>query len=324
MNFLPLRLASVFVALATVCTSGAAQTYPDKPIKIIVGFPPGGAVDIIARTVSQPLSERLGQTVIVENRSGAGGNIGAEHVARATADGYTLLVSAVSSLAVSASLYRNIRYNLLQDLAPVAVLASIPNVLVVNPSVKANTVEELIALAKSAPGKLNFGSAGTGTTVHFAGELFKSMAKADMVHIPYKGAAPAMTDLLGGQVQLMFDFLSAAAPHIKAGKLRALGVTSSTRSPILPDVPTIAEAGVPGYEVLGNFGVFAPAGTPQPLIDRLNREVAAVVKLPEVQERLAAQAATPVLQTPAEFEAGLRSEVAKWAAIVKSTGIQLD
>lgn len=319
-----LHLASVFIACASVCTAGAAQTYPDKPIKIIVGFPPGGAVDIIARTIGEPLGDRLGQTVIVENRSGAGGNIGAEHVARATPDGYTLLVSAVSSLAISASLYRNIRYKLLDDLAPVAVVASVPNVLVVHPSVEANSVNELIALAKAQPGKLNFGSAGTGTTVHFAGELFKSMADVEMVHIPYKGAAPAMTDLLGAQVQLMFDFLSAAAPQIKTGKLRALGVTSNTRSPILPDVPTIAEAGVPGYEVLGNFGVFAPAGTPGAVIDRLSREVAAVVKLPEVQERLAAQAATPVLQTPAEFEAGLKAEVAKWAKIVKSTGVQLD
>ena len=319
-----LHLATVFIACASVSTGGVAQTFPDKPIKVIVGFPPGGAVDIIARTISQPLSDRLGQTVIVENRSGAGGNIGAEHVARATPDGYTLLVSAVSSLAVSASLYRNIRYKLLDDLAPVAVVASVPNVLVVHPSVKANSVGELIALAKAEPGKLNFGSAGTGTTVHFAGELFKSMADVEMVHIAYKGAAPAMTDLLGGQVQLMFDFLSAAAPQIKTGKLRALGVSSNTRSPLLPDVPTIAEAGVPGYEVLGNFGIFAPAGTPRAVIDRLNREVAAVVKLPEVQERLAAQAATPVLQTPTEFEAGLKAEVAKWAKIVKSTGVQLD
>ena len=318
------RVLCAFAALAISGGAALAQPYPQKTVKLVVGFPPGGGVDIIARSISQALSDRLGQPVIVENRPGAGGNIAAEQVARASPDGHTLLVSAVSSLAISASLYKAPRYDLLKDLTPVAVVASVPNVLVVHPSVKATNVKEFIAYVKANPGKVNFGSAGSGTTVHFAGELFKSMANIDMVHVPYKGAAPAMADLLGGQVQAMFDFLSAAAPQIKSGKLRALGVTSAKRSPVLPDVPTIAEAGLPGYNVLGSFGVMAPSGTPVEVINRLNREIAAVVKLPEVKDHLISYAATPEQQTPAEFAQVLKAEVAKWAKIVDSTGVKLD
>ena len=319
-----LHLCAALALTAVASGSAFAQPFPSKPVKLVVGFPPGGGVDIIARAISQRLGDKLGQPIIVENKPGAGGNIAAEQVARAPADGHTLLVSAVSSLAISASLYRQPRYDLLKDLTPVAVVASVPNVLVVNPAAKANNVRELIALAKANPGKVNFGSAGNGTTVHFAGELFKSMAGVDMVHVPYKGAAPAMTDLLGGQVQVMFDFLSAAAPHIKGGKLRPLAVTSATRSPLLPDVPTVAEAGLPGYQVLGHFGVLAPAGTPPEILKQLNREIANVVKLPEVRERLIASAATPEYQTPEEFSASLMAEVAKWAKIVDATGTRLD
>jgi tripartite-type tricarboxylate transporter receptor subunit TctC len=318
------RLLCAFAALAISCGSAFAQPYPQRTVKLIVGFPPGGGVDIIARSISQALSERLGQPVIVENRPGAGGNIAAEQVAHAAPDGYTLLVSAVSSLAISASLYKAPRYDLLKDLTPVAVVASVPNVLVVHPSVKATNVKEFIAYVKANPGKVNFGSAGSGTTVHFAGELFKSMANLDMVHVPYKGAAPAMADLLGGQVQAMFDFLSAAAPQIKSGKLRALGVTSTTRSPVLPNVPTISEAGLPGYNVLGSFGVMAPSGTPVDVVNRLNRDIAAVVNMPEIKEHLIAYAATPEQMTPAEFSRVLKAEVAKWAKIVDSTGVKLD
>jgi tripartite-type tricarboxylate transporter receptor subunit TctC len=323
LKFIP-RLLCAFAALAISCGAALAQTYPQKPVKLIVGFPPGGGVDIIARSIQQRLSERLGQPVVVENRPGAGGNIAAEQVAHAPADGYTLLVSAVSSLAISASLYKAPRYDLLKDLTPVAVVASVPNVLVVHPSVKANNVKEFIAYVKANPGKVNFGSAGSGTTVHFAGELFKSMADLDMVHVPYKGAAPAMADLLGGQVQVMFDFLSAAGPQIKSGKLRALGVTSTKRSPVLPNVPTIAEAGLPGYNVLGSFGVMAPSGTPAEVVNRLNREIGAVVNLPEIKEHLISYAATPEQLTPSEFSQVLKAEVAKWAKIVDSTGAKLD
>jgi tripartite-type tricarboxylate transporter receptor subunit TctC len=314
-------------AAAVIALTGQAaiaQPFPNKPIRLIVGFPPGGGVDIIARSISQRLGEKLGQPIIVENRPGAGGNIAAEQVAHATPDGLTLLVSAVSSLAISASLYKKPRYDLLRDLLPVAVVASVPNVLVVNPTVKANNVSELIALAKANPGKINFGSAGSGTTVHFAGELFKSMADVDIVHVPYKGAAPAMNDLLGGQVQIMFDFLSAASQQIKSGRLRALGVTSAKRSALLPNVPTIAEAGLPGYEVLGSFGVFAPAGTSMEIVQRLNHAIRDVVNLTDVKEQLVLYAATPEYETPEELALTLKAEVAKWARIVEKTGVRLD
>ena len=315
---------AIITVLIIVPAVASAQAFPNKPIKLVVGFPPGGGVDIIARSISQQLGDKLGQTIIVENRAGAGGNIAAELVARSPADGHTLLVAAISSLAISASLYKAPRYDLLKELKPVGVIASVPNVLVVNPGVKANNVQELIALAKANPGKINFGSAGNGTTVHFAGELFKSLSNVDMVHIPYKGAAPAMSDLLAGQIQVMFDFLSAAAPQIKAGNLRALGVTGTTRSPLIPNVPTIAEAGVRGYAVLGSFGVMAPAGTPANIISLINREIANVVRMPEVAERLLASAATPEFSTPEELNLTLRAEVVKWAYIIDATGVKLD
>jgi tripartite-type tricarboxylate transporter receptor subunit TctC len=302
----------------------AADNWPDKPIHLVVGFAPGGGVDIMARIIQKPLSDKLGQPVIVDNLPGAGGNIAAAKVAHAAKDGNTLLVSVISSMAISASLYKNLEYNLDRDLTPVGVIASVPNVLVVHPSVPATSVKELIALAKAQPNKLSYGSAGTGTTVHFTGELFASMADVKMTHIPYKGAAPAMNDLLGGQVQLMFDFLSAAAPQIKAGKLRALAVTSKTRSPLLPQVPTVAEAGVPGYEALASFGVFAPMGTPEAVIERVNREIAAIVARPEIVQKLAVVAATPDAHTVTESRAVLKSEIGKWGDLVKKTGVTLD
>jgi tripartite-type tricarboxylate transporter receptor subunit TctC len=317
-----LRAAAALVVASVLASGALAQNYPTKPIRLIVGFPPGGAVDIMGRTIGQKLGERLGQPVVVDNHPGAGGNIAADMVAKAAPDGYTLLISAVSSLAISYSVYDNLPYDLLKDLTPVGVVGSVPNILVVRSSVPANNVKELIAIAKSKPGQLNFGSAGTGTTVHFAGELFKTMTNVDIVHVPYKGAAPAMNDLLGGRVQLMFDFLSAALPHIKSGELRPLGVTSAIRSPLLPDVPTIAEAGVPGYEVLGFFGIFAPAGTPAAVIGKLNAELNAVVHLPEVKEQLARQGGTPASETPQQLNATLKAEVAKWARVVKASGVK--
>ncbi len=319
-----MRFAFLLALLLATTGATAAPDYPTKPIRLVVGFPPGGAVDIIARTISEPLGKRLGQLVIVENRSGAGGNIGAADVARADPDGHTLLIGAASSLAISASLYNNLQYSLLQDLAPVAVVASVPNVLVVNNAVKAHSVQEVITLAKSEPGRLNFGSAGTGTTVHFSGELFKSMAGINIAHVPYKGAAPAMNDLLGGHVDMMFDFLSAAGPQIKAGRLRALGVTSNTRSALFPDIPTIAEAGLPGYEVKGYFGIFTRAGTPESIIETLNREIAAVVAMPDMERKLAEQSATPMTLTPSAFTQELQEDVAKWAKVVEATGLKLN
>lgn len=306
-----------------VLASGAfAQAYPARPIRLIVGFPPGGVVDITARTISDKLAERLGRSIVIDNRPGAGGNIAADLVAKATPDGHTLLISAVSSLAISASVYENLQYDLLKDLAPVGTVSSVPNVLVVNPSVPAKTVKELVALARSRPGELKFGSAGTGTTVHFAGELFKILANVDMLHVPYKGAAPAMVDLLAGRVDLMFDFLSPALPRIQAGALRALGVTSATRSPLLPEVPPIAEAGVPGYEVLGSFGIFAPTRTSLEIIGKLSAELEKIVHSPEVKERLAQQGGAPLTQTPPQLAAALKNEVAKWAKVVKASGMR--
>lgn len=318
------RATLAIVALSALASGAFAQNYPTKPVRLVVGFPPGGAVDIMGRTIGAKLSERLGQSLVIDNRSGAGGNIAADLVAKSSADGYVLLISAVSSLAISAAYYDNLKYDVLKDLAPVGVVGAVPNVLVVNPSVPARNVKELIALAKLKPGQIAFGSAGPGTTVHFAGELFKVMAGVDMLHVPYRGAAPAMVDLLGGRVQLMFDFLSAALPRIKDGSLRALGVTSATRSPLLPDVPTIAEAGVKGYEVLGAFGIFAPAETPAAIIAKLNGELAKIVLLPDLKEQLAKQGGTPMSQTPQQLRAALNAEVAKWAKVVKATGVKPD
>ena len=318
------RATVALVALSALASGAFAQNYPAKPVRLVVGFPPGGAVDIMGRTIGTKLGERLGQSIVIDNRAGAGGNIAADLVAKAAPDGYVLLISAVSSLAISASFYNNLQYDVLKDLAPVGVVGAVPNVLVVNPSVPAGNVKELIALAKAQPGRITFGSAGPGTTVQFAGELFKVMARVDMLHVPYRGAAPAMVDLLGGRVQLMFDFLSASLPRIKDGSLRALGVTSATRSPLLPDVPTIAEAGVKGYEVLGAFGIFAPKGTPPAIITKLNGELAKIVLLPDVKEQLAKQGGTPMSQTPQQLRAALNTEVAKWAKVVKAAGVKPD
>ena len=314
------------LVIAACCglTTAFAQPFPNKPIRLLVGFPPGGAVDIMARTISQPLSEKIGQPVIVENLPGAGGNVAADYVAHSDSNGYILLMSAVSSLAISANVYRNPRYNLLSDLVPIAVVASVPNVLVVNPKMNASSVAGLISLSKSQPGKLTFASAGTGTTVHFSGELFKSMSGADITHVPYKGASQAMNDLLGNHVDMMFDFLSAAGPHIKSGSLRALGVTSKTRSTLFPEIPTIAESGLPDYEVLGYFGVFARSGTPSAIVEQLNLAIGNAVNTADVRRQLDKQSATPVKLSQADFAKILKSDVNKWSKIVELTGVHAD
>src|SRR5438552_13835540 len=254
---------AALAALRTVCVSGAsAQTYPTRPIRLVVPFPAGGTTDILAREVGQRLSMTLGQPVVIDNRPGAAGNIGADLVAKSAPDGYTLLMGTVGTHAINASLYAKMPYDHVKDFAPIILVAGVPNVLVVNPSLPVNSVQELIAYAKANPGKLNFASSGPGTSIHLSGELFKVMAGVQMTHVPYKGSAPALQDLLGGQVQLMFDNLPPSLPHIKAGKLRALAVTSVARSPALPDVPTIAESGLPGFEASSWFGILVPAGTP--------------------------------------------------------------
>jgi tripartite-type tricarboxylate transporter receptor subunit TctC len=295
-----------------------AQTYPTRPVRIIVGFAPGGTNDILARLIGQWLSERLGQPLVVENRPGAGSNTATEAVVRAPADGYTLLLVQPAA-AINATLYEKLNFNFIRDIAPVAGIVSVPLVMLVNPSVPARTIPEFITYAKANPGRINMASAGTGTAPHVAGELFKMMAGIDMIHVPYRGAGPAMTDLLPGRVQLMFDNLPSSIEHIRAGRLRALGVTASTRAPALPDVPTIGET-VPGYEVSVWNGISVPKGTPPEVIDTLNRAVNAVLANPRLQARFADLGGAPMPMTPAEFGNLVVAETAKWAKVVKLSG----
>lgn len=320
------RFAGALCALGVVffAPSAAAQAFPTKPIRLVVPYPPGGVTDILARPIGRGLDEALGQRVIIENKPGAGGNIGMDHVAKSAPDGHTLALSSVATLAIGASLYSKLPYDVLRDLAPITRIAAVPNVLVVHPSVPASSVRELIAYARANPRKLRFGSAGSGTTVHLSGELFKDMTGIDMQHIPYKGAAPAMVDLLGGRVELMFDFLSPSLPHIKSQRLKALGVTGPKRSPLLPEVPTIAEAGVPGYEVYAAFGVLAPAGTPPAIVAKLNAEIVKLVGSAEMKEILARQGADPIGDSPGQFAASLKQEVEMWAAVVKASGARVE
>ncbi len=308
----------------TVPLLAAGQSYPSKPIRIVVPFPPGGATDILARAVGVELTRAWGQPVPVENRPGAGGNIGADMVAKAAPDGYTLVMGTVGTHAINMSLYSKMPYDTVKDFAPVTLVASVPNILVVHPSLPVKTVHDLIELAKSKPGQIYFASSGNGTSIHLAGELFKTMAGVNMVHVPYKGSAPAVADLLGGQVSCMFDNMPSSLPHVKAGKLRGIAVTSARRSPATPDLPTIAEAGLPGYEASSWFGILAPAGTPREIVTKLNQTIVASLQTPEMRERLSSQGAEPVGDTPEEFAAYIKSEIAKWAKVVKASGAKLD
>ena len=312
------------LVLALAAALAAAQTYPTKPIRLVVPFPPGGATDILARDVAQKLTEAWGQSVIVDNRPGAGGNIGSELVAKSSPDGYTLEMGTVGTHAINASLYAKMPYDHVRDFTPVILVAGVPNVLVVNPALPANSVAELIAYAKANPGKLNFASSGNGTSIHLSGELFKVMAGVQITHIPYKGSAPALQDLLGGQVQMMFDNLPPSLPQIKAGKLRALGVTTLTRAPALPDVPTLSESGLPGFEASSWFGILAPAGTPAPIVAKLNAEIAKWLATPEAKEKLAKQGANAAGGTPDDFAKHIAAETAKWAKVVKDSGAKID
>ncbi len=319
-------LASLSVALALLApqAGGAADNYPAKPIRFVVAFPPGGGTDIIARVIAQKLSERLAQQVVVDNRPGAGGNIGTDIVAKSAPDGYTMLMGSAGPLAINASLFAKMPFDPIKDLAPVTLAASTPNVLVVHPSLPARTVKELIALARARPGEINFASSGHGTPAHLAGELFNSMAGVKLVHVPYKGAAPALADLLGGQVQLMFSTMPPALPHVKDGKLRALAVTSRKRSPAAPDLPTLDEAALAGFEAITWHGVVVPAGTPTTVIALLNREIVAILHLPEVVERLSGQGAEALGSTPEEFAAYIGSESVKWAKVVRESGAKAE
>jgi len=322
-SLLRLTLGALLAVMA-VPTLAQAPAYPTKPIRLVVPFPAGGTTDILARAVAQKLTEAWGQPVIVDNRPGAGGNIGSELVAKAAPDGYTLEMGTVGTHAINASLYAKMPYDHVKDFVPVILIAGVPNVLVVYPSVPVNSVAELIAYAKANPGKLNFASSGSGTSIHLSGELFKVMSGVQMTHVPYKGSAPAVQDLLGGQVQLMFDNLPSALPHIKAGKLRALAVTSAQRAPVLPDVPTIAEAALPGFEASSWFGVLAPAGTSPAIVVKLNAEIAKWLASPEAKEKLQSQGANAAGGPPENFAKHIAAETAKWAKVVKESGAKVD
>ncbi len=320
-----LTLATVVLGLAAALTTPAAQAaYPERPIRWIVPFPAAGAMDNIARTLGEEMSQTLGQSIVVENRPGAGGNIGAELVARSPADGYTMLIVA-NGMAVNPALYRKLTYDPIKDFAPVSLLAVVPNVLVANKAkTSAKTVPEVIASAKSQPGKYTYASAGNGTSIHLAGELFTSMAGVELLHVPYKGSGPAVTDLLGGQVDYMFDSITSAKPHIDAGKLTAIAVTTSKRSATLPNVPTVAEAGLPGYELSPWFAAFVPAGTPPAVVETLHRAMVDALRKPAVQKRLAAIGAEPIGSTPAELKQHLAKETDKWGKLLRARGIRAD
>jgi len=327
MNGPVMRIATSIAAalcLAAAPLAGAQSTYPTKPVRLVVPFPAGGTTDILARAAAQKLSEAWGQQVIVDNRPGAGGNIGAELVAKAPPDGYTLLMGTVGTHAINASLYSKLPYDHVKDFAPAILVAGVPNVLVVNPSLPVNSVADLIAYAKANPGKLNFASSGSGTSIHLSGELFKTLAGVQMTHVPYKGSAPALTDLMGGQVQLMFDNLPSSLAFIKAGKLRALAVTSTSRAAALPDVPTMIEAGVPGFEASSWFGIVAPAGTPREAVMRINGDVAKWLASPDARERLSSQGAIAAGGSPEDFARHIASDTAKWARVVKESGAKVD
>ena len=321
--------AAAAVAAATLVLPAPAwaQTdaaWPSKPIKWVVPFPPGGAMDVIARTLGEKAARELGQAVVVENRPGAGGNIGADYVAKQPADGYTIMITSIG-MATNRALYPKLTYDPVRDFAPISLLAVVPNVLVVN---AANTsdrsVKDVVARAGKEPGKLTYASAGNGTSIHLAGEVFASMAGVQMTHIPYKGSGPAVTDMLGGQVDLMFDSITSARPHIQSGKLRALAVTTARRSPALPDVPTVAEAGVPGYEVSPWFAVFARTGTPPEVIARLKKVLNDAMKQPETLRKLESVGAEPIGSTPQELATHLNRELERWGKLIQQRNIRAD
>ncbi|UUC93898.1 MULTISPECIES: tripartite tricarboxylate transporter substrate binding protein [Comamonas] len=316
------------LGLSALAAAAHAQTpeanWPSKPIRWIVPFPPGGAMDAIARTLGEKAARTLGQPFVIENRPGAGGNIGADFVAKSPADGYTLMITSIG-MATNKPLYRKLSYDPIKDFAPVGVLAVVPNILVTNatqPQIK--SVTDVVAAAKAAPGKLTYASAGNGTSIHLAGEVFTSLAGVDMLHIPYKGSGPAVSDLLGGQVNYMFDSITSARPHIQSGKLRALAVTTAKRSTSMPDVPTMEEAGIKGYEVSPWFAAFVPAGTPPAIVKKLNQTLVAAMKQPDVIERFQAIGAEVVGSTPEEAARHLQTESQRWTRLINERGIHMD
>lgn len=300
----------------------AQENYPNKPIRFVVPFVAGGPTDIQGRMLGEKLSQRLGQQVVVDNRGGAGGNIGMEITVKAPADGYTLVIATVGTWAVNPHLYKNMTFDVVKDLAPILQVSTSPGVLVVHPAVKANSVKDLIALAREKPGALNYGSSGVGGFGHICGELFTQMSKTKMTHVPYKSSAPSLTDVIGGQIQVLFNNMISTVPHLKGNRLRGLATTGATRSPALADLPTIAESGLPGYENSSWSAVGAPAGTPKPIITRLHKEFSDILKLPDIQQKHAEVGAQIIGGTPEQFHAYLKSEVAKFGKLVKEAGIQ--
>ena len=321
---LAIKLAFATTAIACLLSGGAlAQDFPNRPVRIVIPFPAGGGTDILSRALGQKLSEQWKQAIIVDNRPGGGANIGAEHAAKSPADGYTLFMASTIH-SINVSLYPKLTYDILKDFAPMGLVAETAQVLVVHPSVPAASVKEFIALLKSQPGKLPYSSAGNGSQPHLAAELFKSMTGTDMIHVPYKGAPPAMNDLLAGHVSVSFATTPTAVPNVKSGKVKALGVSSTKRVPALPDVPTIAESGVPGYDANGYFGLMGPAGVPQAVIEKINASVMAIVRDPAMSKTLSDLGYGASPSTPAEHAAFLREEVAKWAKVVKESGAKID
>jgi len=312
----------LFILLALIASHAAlAQTWPARPVRVVVPFPPGGGTDIVARAVTPKMAEILGQPFVIDNRAGAGGNIGAEMVAKSPADGYTLLVASAST-AINTTLVPNLPWDFARDFAPVVLMVVNNHLLAAHPSVSANNVRELLALAKAKPGQVTYASYGPGSSAHLTAELFKLMAGVDLLHVPYKGAAPAVNDLLGGQVNIIFADVAALLPHIKSGKLKALGIGSTQRFEGLPDVPTIAESGVPGFEAGGFLGLVAPAGTPPAVIHALNAAAQKGLAMPEVRERLLGLASPPIGGTPEQFGQHIRREIDKWARVIRTANIK--
>jgi tripartite-type tricarboxylate transporter receptor subunit TctC len=317
-----LYLATAAAALPSLSRMATAQSYPTRPVRFIIGYPPGGSADLTARLLGQWLSERLGQPFVIESRPGASTNIATEAVVRAPPDGYTLLLVAPAN-AINATLYEKLNFNFIRDIAPVAGIIRFPNVMVVNPSVPAKTVPEFIAYAKAHPGRLNMASSGNGSTIHVSGELFKMMTGVNMIHVPYRGGAPALTDVISGQVQVMFDNVPTSIEFIRGGKLRALAVTTATRSEVLPDLPTVADF-VPGYEASAWYGVGVPKGTPDDIIDKLNKEINAILAEPKAKARLADLGASLLAGSPADFGKLVAAETEKWGKVVKFSGAKPD
>jgi tripartite-type tricarboxylate transporter receptor subunit TctC len=317
-------LTIVGLALLALTAQGVAQNYPERVVRIVNPYPPGGSVDVMARILAQKLSDNLGQQFIVENRSGGGGNTGSDFVAKAEPDGYTLLFTAPGPLTVNQTLYSKLSFDPATDFAPIALFATAPIVLIVNPAVPANDVRELIALAKKEPGKINFASAGNGTTNHLSGELFKSMAQIDIVHVPYRGAGPAMNDLVGGHVQMFFDLMPVVLPQIAAGKVRALANAGIRRPAALPNVPTVAEQGLAGFDASSWYGLVAPAKTPEPVLAKLREEVAKALKAPDMVARIHELGSEPGTVSGKDFAAFLAAETRKWADVIRTSGAKAD